>query len=106
MEFFIFVLCFLCCCCNNKILYFDSSRNLLGYYTQKNGSNESEFKILHRKIIVRNNIFSNFNAQVMMLFIVIIAYMTLTISAKPLENDSAEIVMKIERINEQLPGNE
>ena len=32
--------------------------------------------------------------------------MTVAIIAKPLENDSAEIVMKIEKINEQLPGNE
>lgn len=42
----------------------------------------------------------------MLLFIAIIAYMAVTIGAKPLESDSAEIVMKIEKINEQLPGNE
>lgn len=42
----------------------------------------------------------------MLLFIAIIAYMTVAIIAKPLESDSAEIVMKIEKINEQLPGNE
>ena len=41
-----------------------------------------------------------------LLFIAIIAFMTVAIIAKPLENDSAEIVMKIEKINEQLPGNE
>lgn len=42
----------------------------------------------------------------MFLFIAIIAYMTMAIVAKPLENDGAEIVMKIEKVNEQLPGNE
>jgi hypothetical protein len=62
------------------------------------------------KMIVRghktNTIISISAAQVMLVFIAIIAYMTVAIIAKPLENDSAEIVMKIEKINEQLPGNE
>ena len=57
-------------------------------------------------IIKRMVLFLSSLAQVSLLFIAIIAYMTVAIIAKPLENDSAEIVMKIEKINEQLPGNE
>lgn len=38
------------------------------------------------------------------MFMAITACIALII-AKPLENDGAEIVMKIEKLNEQLPGN-
>lgn len=49
----------------------------------------------------------HFRAQVIFLLVAITAaYSLVTINAKPLDNDGAEIVMKIEKINEQLPGNE
>lgn len=44
------------------------------------------------------------------LILALTACMLVTVGAKPLEknekNDGAEIVMKIEKINEQLPGND
>lgn len=46
-----------------------------------------------------------FGVQVILLSFILGACMLLIVSAKPLENDSAEIVMKIEKVNGQLPGN-
>lgn len=45
-------------------------------------------------------------AQVVFLVVTLAALIALNTNAMPLENDGAEIVMKIEKINEQLPGNE
>lgn len=44
--------------------------------------------------------------MIFLLVAITAAYSLVTINAKPLDNDGAEIVMKIEKINEQLPGNE
>lgn len=46
-----------------------------------------------------------FGAQLILLGFILAACMLLKVSAKPLKNDSAEIVMKIEKVNGQLPGN-
>lgn len=46
-------------------------------------------------------------AQIFLLFIALLSCLATTISGKPLEKkDSAEIIMKIEKLNEQLPGKE
>lgn len=62
-------------------------------------------KSLNRVSFTTQSNITKFRVQVILLGFILGACMLLKVNAKPLENDSAEIVMKIEKVNEQLPGN-
>lgn len=45
-------------------------------------------------------------AFLLLAVVYLVCQSAITINAIPLDNDSAELIMKIEKVNEQLPGND
>lgn len=45
-------------------------------------------------------------AFLLLAVVYLVCQSAITINAIPVDNDSAELIMKIEKVNERLPGNE
>lgn len=45
-------------------------------------------------------------AFLLLAVVYLVCQSAITINAIPVDNDSAELIMKIEKVNEQLPGND